>query len=288
MSVQVGRVKAIRRYPVKSMQGHAVREGALDERGLWGDRAFAVQDVETGLIASAKHPKWWGCLLECWATFTQEPQLGQPLPPLHITLPDGRVILNTQPDCEAVLSEFIGRQVRLICQAPPDAQRMADRSEPEEEAYAWPLRREELALAAPAGTFFDHAPMHVLTTATLTHFQELYPTGQFDPIRFRPNLLIETNPDAQGFVENAWLGQRLVLEAGAQLNLIDPCPRCIITTLPQNGLPADRQILRTLAQHNQVAGVTLAPGHLFKAVAGVYATVIQPGTVRVGDAVYLS
>jgi hypothetical protein len=34
-----------------------------------------------------------------------------------------------------------------------------------------------MALAAPAGTFFDHAPLHILTTATLNRLQELYPAG---------------------------------------------------------------------------------------------------------------
>jgi hypothetical protein len=43
-----------------------------------------------------------------------------------------------------------------------------------------------MALAAPAGTLFDHAPLHILTTATLNRLQELYPAGQFELVASGP------------------------------------------------------------------------------------------------------
>ena len=47
-----------------------------------------------------------------------------------------------------------------------------------------------------------------------------------------------------------------------------------MTTLPQSDLPKDPGILRTAAQHNQVN-------------VGVYASVVQGGVVRRGDAIRL-
>ena len=56
-------IAAIHRYPVKSMQGEALQRATLDERGVVGDRAYALLDVETGIVASAKVPKRWDQLL---------------------------------------------------------------------------------------------------------------------------------------------------------------------------------------------------------------------------------
>ena len=49
----------------------------------------------------------------------------------------------------------------------------------------------------------------------------------------------------------------------------------------------DIGILRTVSQHNAAASVTLAPGVLLQAVAGIYARVERGGTLRVGDSLYL-
>ena len=48
--------------------------------------------------------------------------------------------------------------------------------------------------------FFDRAPLHLLTTATLDNLSRFQPDSLFDRARFRPNFLIKT--DETGFVEN--------------------------------------------------------------------------------------
>ena len=65
----VGTVGALWRFPVKSMLGEELDEVDVDEGGIVGDRAFALADVETGKVASAKHPKVWPDLLRCRASY---------------------------------------------------------------------------------------------------------------------------------------------------------------------------------------------------------------------------
>src|SRR5918995_4290057 len=105
--------------------------------------------------------------------------------------------------------------------------------------------------ALPEGTFFDCATVHVLTTATLNRLRELYPQGQFEVRRFRPNIVLQTADGTAGFVENDWIGRTLALGDAVRLRITRPCPRCVMTTLSQADLPKDLGILRTAAQHNQ-------------------------------------
>ena len=116
--------------------------------------------------------------------------------------------------------------------------------------------------------------MHLLTTATLDRLRVLYPQGRFEVRRFRPNIVVETANGEKDFVENAWIGQVLAIGDAIRLSITGPCPRCVMTTLPQGDLPKDAGILRTAAQHN-------------RANVGVYASVLQGGTVRRGDSVRL-
>src|SRR6201986_166720 len=107
-------IAGLYRYPVKSMLGESLRHAVLDERGVVGDRAYAVLDVETGIVASAKVPKRWAALLEFSATFTAEPVRGEAAPPVSITFPDGTARRSDDPDIDEALTQVLGRDVRLI------------------------------------------------------------------------------------------------------------------------------------------------------------------------------
>jgi uncharacterized protein len=283
----IGTVVALWRYPVKSMQGEELNGAPLTERGLLGDRAYAIRDRATGHIASAKHPRKWSALFACRAAFVEPPRPDAPLPPIWITLPDGAVVHSGQADVDQILSRVLGRDVTLLTEAPERPTREANRTPVDQVAHSEIITQEDMALAAPSGTFFDYAALHILTTATVDRLRQLYPAGRFEARRFRPNMVIAPAGDARGFVENAWLGQTLAIGADVRLRMIDPCPRCVVTTLAQGDLPRDPGILRTLGQHNAVASVTLAPGVVLSAVAGVYASVSQGGALRREDAVAL-
>src|SRR5438876_6099386 len=177
-----GQIVALWRYPIKSMLGEQVQATIIANGSLLGDRALALLDGETGLVASAKHPGRWPRLLACQAAFVEPPVVGQALPPVSVMLPDGTTILSGQLDFTRLLSQALGREIVLSG---------ATLSSPRLEQY-WPAlfgqttepRVSEQAL--PPFTFFDLAPLHLLSTATLLRLAHLYPQGRFDVRRFQP------------------------------------------------------------------------------------------------------
>jgi uncharacterized protein YcbX len=265
-------VVALWRYPVKSMMGEELNAAEVTERGLLGDRHFAVVDRSTGRIGGAKNPRKWGNFFDFRAAYVEPPQTGSKMPAVRITLPDGAVVTNEQGDLTQILSQAFGRDVTF-----EEAQHDERSSGATAEEY-WPdmdgldYRDTVTDWELPAGTFFDIAVVHLLTTATIDRLRELYPEGRFEVRRFRPNLVVWTGPDEQGFVENDWIGHTVAIGDDVRLTITGPCPRCVMITLPQGDLPKDSGILRTAAQHN---GVNV----------GVYASVVTGGTVRRGDPV---
>jgi uncharacterized protein YcbX len=69
-----GTVVSMWRYPVKSMMGEELNSSYVTERGLMGDRAYALVDEETGRAASAKNPRKWGKLFDFRSVFIEVPQ----------------------------------------------------------------------------------------------------------------------------------------------------------------------------------------------------------------------
>jgi uncharacterized protein YcbX len=184
-------------------------------------------------------------------------------------------VTSEQPDVAQVLSRALGREVAFA-----EAEHDREASGAQAEEY-WPdmegLEHRDTVTEweLPAGTFFDLAVVHVLTTATIERLRALYPEGRFEVRRFRPNIVVATAADQQGFVENDWIGRTLAIGDEVRLRITGPCPRCVMTTLPQGDLPKDAGILRTAAQNNE-------------ANVGVYADVAKSGTVRRGDDVTLA
>ena len=134
----------------------------------------------------------------------------------------------------------------------------------------------------PVGSFFDVFPLSVLTTSTLAQLAGVRSESHFDQRRFRMNVVVKTA--RPGFVENAWVGHELGFDGGVRLNVALLDPRCVMTTLAQDGLPQDTDVLRTLVGHNRVQVGNL--GQL--PCAGVYAVVAVAGTVQLGDRVVLN
>jgi uncharacterized protein len=265
---QPGWVAAIWRYPVKSMLGEELAHTHVTESGLFGDRAYALVDGESGKVISAKNPRKWGDLFGLRASYTIATDPVGMLPVARIAFPDGSSVTSNSPDIEERLSGFLARPVRLTASAPQAAQ-----VEGHWPAYNWlaqPATEFEFELSP--GTFFDGAPIHLVTTATLEKLAKLAPKSRFDVARFRPNFVIDCPESTAGFVENNWIGRTLSIGSQVRMLVVQPTPRCVMTTLSQGELPKDPNVLRTVVQNNR--------GNV-----GVYATVVREGTVRRGDAV---
>lgn len=277
----LGTVVALWRYPIKSMLGEELNAADLTDRGLVGDRAYALIDQQTGKVVSAKNPRLWGKLFDCRAAYVDPPHADAPLPPVRIELPDGQTVTSGEDDVDGTLSALLGRPVALKAVAP---------EAPSLEEY-WPdmpglvhretVTDEGIGFGAPTGNFFDAFPIHLLTTASLARLQALYPTGRFEVRRFRPNVVVATEREAIGFVENDWVGRSIASDEGVRLQVTGPCPRCVMTTLPQADLPRDIGILRTAADHNRAP--IPAFDHEPMPSVGVYASVERGGAVRRSD-----
>lgn len=274
------KITALWRYPVKSMSGEAIRESEVSASGLLGDRRYAVLDLETGTVASAKQPRRWRALLQCRARYLTEPVDDRTPAPALITLPNGSSVRMDAADIDARLSAALGRPVRLIASAPEGIRRDADRSALERLRSGDVVQREPLAMLAPAGTFFDLAPIHLLSSTSLARFNPPGASGPFDPRRFRPNLVIASDAPVE---ELSWLGRTVACGPMVRLLIVDPCPRCVMTTLVQGDLPNDPNVLRTAHGTPPVASLTAAPGKVFPAIVGVYGGVVETGFLRVGD-----
>ena len=180
----LGTVAVLRRYPVKSMLGEELPACEVTGRGIPGDRALALVHRETGKVASAKNPRLWQRLLKLAAVSGSD---------VKIAFPDGTTMASTDHGIDAALSEFLGQPVTLTDTPPPEA--TLDRAVPEQvlrdgiEAMVQ-VEVGQLGGASPEGTFFDFAPLHLITTSTLDRIAELSPRCTVELARYRPNLVI--------------------------------------------------------------------------------------------------
>ncbi|MEM7118480.1 MAG: MOSC N-terminal beta barrel domain-containing protein [Chloroflexota bacterium] len=268
----VGYVKALFRYPVKSMQGETVSSVEIGRSGVVGDRTYGLR-LPNGRIATAKRSP---SLLRFHASSHANSSVS-------IQLPSGERIDVHANDASQRLSDALGKTV-TIEQWNKEQQNFGELDAktifadvPPEVALEGKRRKlapgtEEYDLAP--GTFFDSAHLHILTTGTLKHLGKLL-QGQsnLDVHRFRPNILIESAKILNGFVEDDWIDKQLLI-GDVVIGEIWPTLRCVMMTLPQRDLPKDTKILRTIVKRHA--------NHL-----GIFADAKTVGTIRLGDSVRL-
>lgn len=264
------RVESLRRYPVKSMLGEVVSSMFVDERGADGDRRLALIDAETGRVASAKQPRLWRRLLQ----FTASRDDGR----VRIQLPGGTSVAADEPGVDELLSQLVGRPVRLVRKRPQGA--MLERPDPEKvlelgEDADVDARIVEIAQATPGDSFTDLAPLHAITTATLDRIGT-------EALRYRPNIVIATPPGYPPYAENDWVGRELSV-GETRMHVLKPTSRCALPTLEHGPLPRAPHALRTPVAENRVE----SPGSGMLPCAGVYLEVLAEGTIHTGDPVTL-
>jgi uncharacterized protein YcbX len=282
----VGRIAEIWRYPVKSMEGERIERAALGANGIPGDRAWAVRNEERGAIQGAKKiPR----LMACRARYASEPAVDGPAPAPEITLPDGSVVRAGDAGAAERVSAAVERRVTLWPLLPASALDHYKRGAPDHADALAEMRAvfgrlpdeplpdfrqfppELMQYESPPGTYFDAYPLLVVSEATLRRLRQLAPASRIDVRRFRPNLVIAT--EAEGFVETGWTGRRLRV-GGATLDVLGPCPRCVMITHAFGDVPQDTGLMRTVVKEADQN-------------VGAYARTSRAGEVRVGDEVDL-
>jgi uncharacterized protein YcbX len=234
---EVGRVRAIYRYPVKSMAGELISSGQLGWHGLDGDRRLAFR--RTGVRAGMP-----------WLSAGKLPSLVTYVPlrdaddalPSRVRTPKGEELDLHGDALRDELTSAHGAPVELM---------QLDNG------------------------IFDDGALSIITTSAIAAV-----TGEAgvdaDERRFRPNLLIET-PDGAPFPEDAWVGRTLRIGEGEEAPAVSICTRdvrCVMLNLhPETGVQ-DARLLKAAVRINQNC-------------AGVYATTIKTGLVRIGDTLYL-
>lgn len=229
----VGRVVELWRYPVKSLLGERLDRAWLGPDGIEGDRAFALRNVESGWLLSAK--KVSKLLTARSMTVGRE---------VVVELPTGERL--DVSEASGPLGAWLGFDVAVVTPSGDERPVIED---------------EDGTYRGRAGGFFDSSVVHLVSTSTLARLGELHPSGRFDPRRFRPNVVLETME--LGFVEEEWVGGTLRL-GSALVEVTKPCSRCVMTTHAQEDLPLDRDILRIVNERNDehvgIYGIVREPG----------------------------
>ena len=236
-----GTVLALYRWPVKSLGGEEVDALRVDRRGAGGDRAqalFATSGARPPRLTIRQVPRMLG-----WsAGYPEAPgsELHPDAPPLPVlTAPDGRRFDWDDPALPGALRDDLGRSVTL---------------------------RRDLALMP------DLPDSLLITVERSRAAVEAALRLEIDVRRFRPNLHVRL--DAPAFAEEGWAGRRLRV-GEAELEVLQPCERCVIPTRDPDTHQKWPELLSWLARERDT---------LF----GVNARALRPATIRVGDAVELS
>jgi uncharacterized protein YcbX len=245
----VGAVIRCRRHPVKSMQGLDVERLAVRSDRVAGDRAWGVVAADGTLVSAKQRAE----LLQASADDEA------------MVLPDGRRVEFSDDDVDQVLSDWLSLDVTLARPVSGASANYRMTFDPPNDAA------ELVEIPTPAGSFVDVAPVHLVTTATLEGCRRARPDLDWDIRRFRPNLVL----DGAGapFLEDRWAGRRLAVGAEVVLRVDQPTVRCAMPLRAQPGLEREVGLYQAMTELNGPF-----PNHL-----GAYVSVVEPGTIAVGD-----
>jgi len=222
MDVEIGRIQAVYRYPVKSMAGESLVQTQLGWYGLDGDRRFAFRRVdEQGdfpWLTAGKRPE-----LLLYKPVRQEPAPDNNLP-THVITPEGKVLALRSDELRDEIIQRFGTDVQLM-----------------------QLKQ----------GIFDEAAVSVFSLATshkITNDSGLPP----DIRRFRPNIVIDTQ-HSEPFAEDQWVGKTIIFgdtEESPVVHIISRDVRCSMVNLNPETAKPDPAVLKTVVQLNQnCAGV---------------------------------
>jgi uncharacterized protein YcbX len=224
----------------------------------------------------------WPVLLNLSACLSVQPDGQAPVyedavPTATVTLPNGDSFETRDPNADQILSDFLGRPVRLAPLAPPtntahykmakartEADIVSEMGLLEDEEFPdFSNTPEELMLqlaehATPPGTYFDAFPLHLVTNQSLDYLSQQGGVNAVLP-RFRANLLVQVNDDCGALPENDWVGKRLQI-GSTILTVNSKTVRCSMPSRSQapHGLDTEKGMARAMVDHvDRYLGINL-------------------------------
>ena len=230
--MELGRISALFRYPVKSMASERLNVARLGWHGVEGDRRFAFRRLtdKSGFpwLTASKLPE-----LLLYKPFRLDSNTAELLP-THVCTPDGQELELRSDQLREELSSRYGSGVELMN-----------------------LKH----------GIFDEACISVISLGTV-HSIERESGREVDLRRFRPNMVIETD-SAEPFEEDKWVGRTLMFGAGnsgAALRVTMRDKRCVIVNLDPHTAEQDSEVLKTVVRMNEncagVYGTVVRAGEL--------------------------
>ncbi|MBP6822200.1 MAG: MOSC domain-containing protein [Acidobacteria bacterium] len=219
--MEIGIVKNILRYPVKSMAGESLESCTLGWHGLEGDRRFAFRRMED----SGGFP---------WLTAGRLPSLiryqpfrsgedSEKQPATHVRTPEGKEFELSSEELRAEIAQLYGKDVQMM---------------------------------QFKHGIFDEAAVSLISLGTI-HGLEIESGKPLDIRRFRPNLLVETF-SAEPFAEDDWVGRTVCFgsDGGPEIGITLKDLRCAMVNIDPDTAESDPIVLKTTARMNDVcAGV---------------------------------
>jgi uncharacterized protein len=241
---------------VKSTRLRSVERLTLTERGAVDDRRFFLIDSD-GTLQTARRI---GALLTVQAVI--DPTSGE----LVLSFDDGSEVRGAIQRGPLVGASFGGDPVAATSVLGPFDEALTRQ-------LGKPVR---LVEAAEPGTVQDAEPLTLISTASIQELARIGETGsEIDPRRFRMNVELE---GCRPFEEDGWRGRRFAVGT-AVLQIGSRTGRCVVTTLDPDSGRKSLDTLKLIARRAlpRDEGLPL----------GVYAHVVQPGVVSVGDEAHL-
>jgi uncharacterized protein YcbX len=211
--IDIGTVRALYRYPVKSMRGESIGAARLRWQGIDGDRQYAFYRAAN----TSRFP--WLTGRDVGEIVTYSARYLDPAnprrSPVGVTGPEGCERDVGEVSLRDELSKAAGEEVRL--------------------------------LQVGRGTF-DSMPISVLSTATGARLDQSCGRS-VDLRRFRPNIVLDL--ESSGASEADWLDGTLVFgngEAPPRLRLNARIERCAMITLDPDSAAKDLSILRRVVE----------------------------------------
>jgi uncharacterized protein YcbX len=216
MTIHLGHIHQLVRYPVKSMAGVATDSAFLGWHGLQGDRRFAFRrlDDKSGFpwLTASRLPELLLYQPIGLAENSEEPT------PTHVRTPEGIDLALRSAELQNSVAEKFGSAVELM-----------------------KLKH----------GIFDEASVSVINLATISAIGREV-GDDLDIRRFRANIVIATDA-TEAFQEDDWIGSRLVFgdnDAGPMLNVAMSDPRCVMINLDPDTAKQDPRIMKAAVRLN--------------------------------------